>query len=80
LASVIPRSAFALGIAIFTIDESRTTISCEIATTNRVLQRSLKIISGATIFKISLRFIDDIYWLTLSEFERETFNNAPLRI
>ena len=50
------------------------------ATTNRVLQRSLKIISGATIFKINLRFLGDFYWLTLSENAGETFNRALLRI
>jgi len=36
LASVIPKSAFALGIAILTIDASSTTISWAIAMTNRV--------------------------------------------
>ena len=40
-----------------TIEESRTTMSCEIAKTKRVRQRSLKIISGATVFKVLSVFI-----------------------
>ena len=47
-ASVIPRSAFALGIAILTIDESRTTISWAIATTKSVRQRlGSRVVTGA---------------------------------